>query len=121
MHKTTARSERGTEMHREPFIWNGIEHWTGADLMETVLLISDEDEAADFMEAYTAACDDEDHAIHNLRYMLDILAHDSDNDDARTEAEQQAELFMVELPAKDETLAPRNWWTNSSCGVKVAA
>lgn len=108
-------------MSRTAFVWDGIEHWTGADLMDTIRLISSDDEAASFMEAYTAACDDEEHAVANLRYMLEIIAHDSDNDDSEQDAQELADLFMVDIPASNEVIYPRNWWSNSSCGIKVAA
>jgi hypothetical protein len=106
---------------RVPFVWQSIEHWTGGDLMETLQLINSDDEAADFMEVYTAACDDEEHAEHNIRYMLDIIAHDDDDDSAQAEAERLAELFMVTVPTDSETLSGRNWWSNSSVGLKVEA
>lgn len=108
-------------MSRTAFTWDGIEHWTGGDLLETVQMISTDDEASSFMEAYTAVCDDEEHAISNLRYMLEIIATDSDNENAMDEARELADLFMLDLPAPGEVIAPRQWWSNSSLGVKSAA
>ena len=101
---------------RNPFTWQEVEHWTGADLMETLQLLTEQSEADDFISAYAEACaDDEDHAEHNVRYMLDVLARNGEKD----EAERLAELFGVELPQASEILSPRQWFTNSSLGVKV--
>lgn len=92
-------------------MWSEIEHWTGNELIETLQLVSDEDEASSFMETYTAACDDESHAEHNLRYIFSLI--DSD------EAERLSELFMVDVPdPDDDPIEPRQWWANSSMGVK---
>lgn len=94
---------------RKPFIWNEIEHWTGADLIETVQLI-DEDDAESFMSAYAAVCGDESHAEHNLRWIMTLVDRET--------AEALSELFMVELPGEDEVISPRQWWNESSLGVK---
>jgi hypothetical protein len=108
-------------MTRRPFVWKEIEHWTGGDLLETILLIDDEEDAADFMEAYAAACEDEDHAIHNVRYLLQIHAADTDDEDAQEAANTAADLFMVDMPAQAEVISPRHWWKGSSLGIKSEA
>lgn len=92
---------------RNPFIWNGIKHWTGSDLIETIQLLDDSD-AEDFMAAYSAACDDESHAEHNLRYIMALVDRET--------AEALSELFMVDEPRG--VVEPRQWWANSSLGVK---
>jgi hypothetical protein len=94
---------------RKPFVWNEIEHWTGNQLMETVQLV-DEDEAESFMTAYSAMCDDESHAEHNLRYIMSLT-------DSET-AEALSELFMIEQPREFETIEPRQWFAGSSYGLK---
>ena len=94
---------------RNPFTWNEIEHWTGADLMETVQLL-DEDDVEGFMEAYGNASDD---AEHNLRYIMGLV-------DSET-AEALSELFML-LPLEDgEVIEPRQWWNQSSLGLREAS
>ena len=92
---------------RNPFIWNEIEMWTGADLIETVQLL-DEDDAEGFMEAYSEACED---AEHNLRYIMTLTDRET--------AEALSELFMIECPESDEVVEPRQWWNDSSLGVKA--
>ena len=94
---------------RKPFDFNGVELWTGADLIECVQLL-DEDEAEPFLTAYAAVCDDESHAEHNLRYIMTLTDRET--------AEALSELFMVECPAPDEVVSPRQWFSESSLGVK---
>lgn len=106
---------------RKPFVWNEIEHSTGLDLMETIQLISEQDEADSFMEAYAEVCDDEDHAIQNVRYMLEIIGSDDDDPDAEKTAAELGELFGVEPTQPGEVISPMQWWSNSSYGVKEAA
>ena len=107
---------------RKPFIYEEIEHWTGADLMGTLQLIGSQEEADAFLVAYVEANnDDEEHANSNLRYMLQIIATDDDNENAEEEAEQLAEWFGLDMPAPDEAISPRQWWLDSSLGVKEAA
>lgn len=97
---------------RKPFIWNEIEHWTGQDLIETVQLL-DEADAEDFMSAYSAVCEDEAHAEHNLRWIMTLVDRET--------AEALSELFMVECPEPDEVVSPRQWFKGSSLGLKEAA
>ena len=52
---------------RKPWVWNEIEVWTGKDLMEILQLLTEQDEADDFIESYAEVCEDEDHALHNVR------------------------------------------------------
>lgn len=96
---------------RNPFAWNEIEHWTGSDLIETIQLL-DESEVESFMSAYSAVCDDESHAEHNIRYMMTLV-------DSET-AEALSELFMIDRPEKNEVVAPMQWWANSSLGLTTA-
>lgn len=95
---------------RTPFIWNEIEHWVLPDVMDTIQLVSDE-EAADFMEAYSAVCG-EQVAEHNIRYMLDILARRD-----RATAEEVSAVFMLAIPEPNETLIPLHTFGMSSYGV----
>src|SRR5687767_7214120 len=96
---------------RSPFVWQGAEHWHTRDLLETLQLIDAEEDAADFIETYTAVCDDEDHALHNVRYLVSLVPSE--------DRERLAELFMVDLPEPDaDPLMPRQWFAGSSLGVK---
>lgn len=108
-------------MAREAFTWQDIDHWTLGDLMDTLRLIDTQELADDFMEVYADACKDADHALHNVRYMCDIISRDDDDDDAPDEAKRIADLFDVELPADDEVISPMQAWKGSSLGMKVAA
>src|SRR5262245_28864543 len=98
-------------MTREPFMFAEMEHWTGPDLMSTVMLLSEQEEIDDFMEAYAAVCDDEDHALHNVSYMLYCMK-DRDPEGVR----EQCERFGIELADYYE---PRHWFAGTSLGVKV--
>lgn len=95
-------------MTREAFTWDGIEHWTGVDLMETVSLLSDEDEATDFMNAYVEAWGgNREHAEHNIIYLCAMIEDGGD----------QLELFGIDADLS-KPIAPMQWWPNSSLGVK---
>jgi hypothetical protein len=98
---------------RAPFTWEDVEHWYGRDLMDTLVLISDQDEADSFITAYAEACDDDDHALHNVRYMAQIIGGE--------DAERICEFFGLEIPTKNETITPRQWFKESSLGTKVEA
>jgi hypothetical protein len=108
-------------MARAPFDWDGMEHWTGGDLLDTLLLISSQDEADSFLSAYAEVCDDDDHALYNLRYMAQIIATDDDSDTAEADAKLLAGLFGFEMPKNNETISPRQWFAQSSLGVKATA
>lgn len=109
---------------RKSWEWNGIEHWTGADLIETLSLISEQDEADSFMLAYGDLWDDVDDAIESLRYFIQIVTYDPD-DSPEQALKREAEyldiavLLGVQLPSKDEVISPRHTFGNSSLGVKV--
>lgn len=107
---------------RVPFSWEeaGIDHWTGGDLMETLLLIGDQDEFDSFLTAYAEVCEDDDHAIHNIKYLAQLISTDSDNENALEEGTRIAAFLGLEK-VPTETLSPRNWFSNSSLGVKVPA
>lgn len=92
---------------REPFIWEDVEHWTGGELVETVMLISDTEEAKSFMDAYIEACDDQEHAETNIAYICGMAGEDG---------REQLELFGIDPPSG--VISPRQWWANSSLGVK---
>ena len=92
-------------MAREAFVWDGIEHWTGVDLMTTVALISDRAEAESFMDAYTEVCDDREHAESNIIYICSLI---DDGEDT---------LGLFDLLGRPVP-GPRQWFTNSSVGVK---
>lgn len=102
------------ETFRQPWVWNEIEHWTGPDLAETIQLVSEQAEADDFIEAYAEACEDDEHALHNIRYILSVMIS-ADED----ELQRIADLFGVDPPIKGEVISPRQWWKDSSCGIKV--
>lgn len=108
---------------RAPFVWEeaGIEHWTGGDLMETLLLLGDQDEADSFLEAYAAVCEDDDHALHNIHYLAQIIATDQDSDTAKADAEMICDFFGLEFPMGHMTLSPRQWFSDSSLGIKLKA
>lgn len=108
---------------RVPFVWNEIEHWTGGDLMDTLSLISTQEEADSFMEAYGDLFTDSDDAIESVRYFIQIVAYDPDDDDGSILAEykEQAKLLGVDFPTPTEVISPRHTFGNSSLGVKVAA
>lgn len=95
-------------MRRQPWVWQGIEIWHSAQFEEVLALVETEEEAGDFLAAYTEVCDDEDHAIHNVEYFLNLIDKEI--------AGPVAELFMVEL---GRTLSPRQLFANSSLGVKA--
>lgn len=116
-------------MSREPFIWNEIEHWTLADLMETLYLIESDEDAESFFTEFSGAisgngkfnAEGDEIATHNIRYILDIISRDDeeDGDGGQEEAERIAELFQVDLPSESEVLSPLQTFGNSSCGLKV--
>lgn len=100
---------------RAPFVWEdaGIEIWTGGDLMDTLLLLDSQDEADSFLSAYAEACDDDDHALHNVRYLAQLIGGE--------DAERISGFFGFDLPKSGETISPRQWFKASSLGIKVAA
>lgn len=102
-------------MMRRPWVWNEIEHWTGIDLMETLQLLTEQVEADDFIESYAEVCEDDDHAAHNIEYMVGIIGS-SDHE----EGDRLAELFGVDFSTA-EPVSPRQWWANSSLGLKETA
>jgi hypothetical protein len=108
-------------MPRTCFDWQGVEHWTGFDLMETLILLDGQDEADDFMTAYADVCEDDEHALHNVTYLIQMIATDSDSDTAQADAAKLVEYFGIDYPGDDATISPRQWWKGSSLGVKVPA
>lgn len=98
-------------MPRAPFVWEGIEHWTGVDLTDTLSLISTQDEADSFMVAYGELWENEDEASTSLAYWL-LLTED---------APTVAELLGIELPTKGVVISPRQTWGRTSLGVEVLA
>ncbi len=96
---------------RVPFIWDDIEHWTGVDLMETVALISDPDEADAFMAAYVEHTEGPEHAYGNIAYMTTLLE----------DGEEIWETFQLDDVQLGNWQSPRQWFQNSSLGVKAAA
>jgi hypothetical protein len=108
---------------REPFVFQGIEMWTGVDLMEALTLISDQDEADDFMVAYADLFDEPEHAIQSVRYYLQIIGYDPDDEDGEIRAEMKriAEMLDVEFPSAAEVIEPQHTFGKSSYGVKVVA
>lgn len=110
-------------MRRAPFTFQGIDMWTGVDLMETLSLISEQDEADEFMEAYAALFADSDDAIESVRYYLQIVGYDPDDDDGEILADYKrvADLLGVDFPSAAEVISPQHTFGNSSLGVKVEA
>lgn len=106
---------------REPWVWNEIEHWTGADLMETLALISEQEEADSFMEAYAELWDDSDDALESLRYWLQLVGYDQDGDELLEDCKQVAELLGLEMPTREEVISPRQNFGKWSLGVVVAS
>lgn len=108
-------------MPRAPFVFQDVEMWSGVDLMETLSLISDQDEADEFMVSYSALFDDDEHAIQSIRYFLKIIGYDPDDDDGEILAEMKriAEMLDVDFPSASETIAPQHTFGNSSYGMKV--
>lgn len=107
---------------RSPFTWMEVEHWTGADLAETLQLLSDQDEADSFLSAYADVCDDDDHALHNIRYLAQYIASSADDEpSAEEDAKRICEFFGLDMPTQSETISPRQWFKASSLGVKAAA
>lgn len=96
-------------MTREPFIWDGIEIWTGAELIETVMLLADKDEADAFMAAYVEHTDGPEHAENNILYICGQFGDDG---------MEQLELFDIAVPEPGTTISPTQWFSNSSLGVK---
>lgn len=94
-------------MARTAFTWQEMEHWTLPQLRETLYLISEQEEADDFMLKYAEVCEDDDHALHNITYILGLSPRD--------EVEEVCDLFGVEYNAG---LSPRQTFAESSLGVK---
>ena len=90
-------------MAREAFIWSEIEMWTLHDVRDTMQLCATQDEADEFLTAYSQVCD---HAEHNVCYMIGLI---SDGE----EQERLADLFGI----ADETIQPMQVFNKSSCGV----
>lgn len=65
---------------KAPFVWNEIEMWHLPDIVETLQLIDDENEALSFYEAYIEVCDDEEHAMHSLGYMARLISETEGSD-----------------------------------------
>jgi hypothetical protein len=110
-------------MARAPFIFQEVECWTGVDVMELLTLISDQDEADAFMTAYSALFANDDDAIRSVRYYLQIVGYDPDDDDGEILAEMKriSSMLDVDFPSAAETIEPQHTFGNSSYGVKVAA
>lgn len=110
-------------MPRSPFMFQEVEHWTGIDLMETLSLISDQDEADAFMVAYSELFTNDDQAIQSVRYFIQILAYDPDDDDGeiRTEMQRIASMLDVDFPSHSETIAPQHTFGRSSYGILESA
>jgi hypothetical protein len=87
--------------------------WTLPDIVETICLIDDQDEADDFMEAYAAVCVDDDHALHNVGYIADLLMSDDEDEESQEFGKRILELFDVE-----RQITPVQVFKNSSLGVK---
>ncbi len=98
-------------MKREPFIWNDMKHWTGAELIETVALIDSRKEGASFMEAYIAACESQKQAEENVLYILGNLGEDG---------KASLRFFDLKIPLTPVP-GPQQWWKDSSLGVKTNA
>lgn len=109
--------------NRMPFVFQEVEMWTGIDLMETLSLISDQEEADAFMTAYAALFEDDEHAVQSVRYFIQIIGYDPDDEDGEILAEMKriASMLDVEFPSAAETISPQHTFGNSSLGVKVAA
>jgi len=60
-------------MSRSPFIFQGIEHWHTNDLLNTLQLIVDHDEAEDFRKEYSLVCGDFI-AYENLGYFIFLVS-----------------------------------------------
>lgn len=106
-----------TEM-RAPFIWNEIEMWVLGEIMETIMLIDDSDEAADFFEAYAAVCKGgEETATYNLRYVVQIVATDDEGEGGEEEAKRIAEMFELDYPEPSEVIAPIHTFGGTSMGI----
>lgn len=110
-------------MARSPFIFQEIEHWSGVDLMDTLSLISDQDTADEFLSAYGDLFDDPDNAIQSIRYFIQIIGHDPDDEDGsiREEMQRISTMLGVDFPSAAEIIPPQHTFGNSSFGVKVAA
>lgn len=100
-----------------------MEHWTGEDLMETLSLVSTQGEADNFMEAYGALWSEPDDAIESLRYWIQLVAYDPDDDDGEIERDclRICVLLGIQLPSRDEVISPMQTWGDTSLGVKAAA
>lgn len=98
---------------RRPWVWNGVKHWTLGDVAETLQLITEDDEAQDFLRAYAEICGSEELASHNIGYIAQILSHDDEND-GPDEARRICELFMTQFADK-----PMHTFGKSSLGIKI--
>lgn len=96
-----------------PFVWQDVEMWTVPDVLETMQLIEDEDEAADFFEVYAALCDNEEHASHSLGYIAALISDEE-------ERETVCELFEIEPRAEPVQLFKRDVRPLRRVGVRKA-
>lgn len=96
---------------RIAFVVFESEHWTMPDLIDTLQLLTDDEEASTFLSAYEAVCGTET-AEHNLRYMFGLIERTDQH-----EALRLSELFMLAVPGKAEVLSPRHTFGMSSFGV----
>ena len=101
---------------RAPFVFQGEEHWTGGDLLETILLLDGDEEAEEFFEAYVAVCDDEAHATHNIGYLIALIRADDEGDGGEEEANRLVELFEISDEGKMAE-AKVHWFKKSSLGI----
>lgn len=108
---------------RAPFVFQDVEMWTGVDLMDTLSLIGDQDTADEFLSAYSELFENDDDAIQSIRYFIQIIAADPDDEDGeiRKEMKRVADMLGVEFPSASEVIPPLHTYGNSSYGVKVAA
>lgn len=107
-------------MARAPFVFQEIEMWTGLDLMETLALISDQDTADEFLVAYSELFEEDEHAVQSIRYYLQIIGYDPDDEtgEIRDEMKRIAEMLGVDFPSASETIAPQHTFGKSSYGIK---
>jgi hypothetical protein len=110
-------------MSRAPFVFQEVEIWTGVDLMETLSLISEQSEADEFMVAYSELFEDDENAIQSVRYYVQVIAYDPDDDEGEIREEMQriCKMLDVDFPSASEIISPQHTFGNSSYGVKVAA
>lgn len=108
---------------RQPFVFQGTELYTGVELMELLSLISDQDEADEFMVEYSQLFENDEQAIQSVRYFIQIIAYDPDDEDGeiRSEMQRVAKMLDVDFPSAAEIIGPQHTFGSSSFGVKVAA